>query len=112
MSGGENIASVEVEAALVRPPGGARGGGRRRCPTSAGARCRARSSPSTAGASATEAELIEWVQDRLARFKAPKTVVVLDELPIGGTGKIAKPRLRTRARHRPPDASPTTETIQ
>jgi fatty-acyl-CoA synthase len=46
------------------------------------------------GAAATEAELIDWVRHRLAHFKAPKKVVVLDALPTGGTGKISKPALR------------------
>jgi fatty-acyl-CoA synthase len=46
------------------------------------------------GASATEEELIAWVRDRLAHFKAPKAVTILDELPKGGTGKIDKVGLR------------------
>jgi fatty-acyl-CoA synthase len=46
------------------------------------------------GATATEAELIAHVRDRLAHFKAPKTVTVLPELPKGGTGKIDKMELR------------------
>jgi fatty-acyl-CoA synthase len=47
------------------------------------------------GASATEAELIAWVRERLAHFKAPKSVVFVDELPKGGTGKILKAALRS-----------------
>ncbi len=38
------------------------------------------------------------VQQRLARFNAPKRIVVLDALPIGGTGKVSKPDLRARLR--------------
>ena len=44
-------------------------------------------------ASVTEDELIEHVRSRLARFKAPKRVVV-GELPKTGTGKIQKFVLR------------------
>ena len=36
----------------------------------------------------------EWVRERLADFKAPNSVVVLDALPQGGTGKIQKTLLR------------------
>jgi fatty-acyl-CoA synthase len=48
------------------------------------------------GAAATERELIDWVRERLAHFKAPKQVVFVDELPKGGTGKILKQELRGR----------------
>jgi fatty-acyl-CoA synthase len=41
-----------------------------------------------------EPALIAWVRDRLAHYKAPKSVVFVDELPKGGTGKIQKPLLR------------------
>ncbi len=49
------------------------------------------------GAAVTEDELIGFVRDRLAHFKAPKAVTILDELPKGGTGKIDKVGLRARA---------------
>src|SRR5213078_546242 len=38
----------------------------------------------------TEPELIEFVRERLAHFKAPKRVDILDDLPKGGTGKVQK----------------------
>ena len=41
-----------------------------------------------------DGELVEWVQGRLARFKAPRRVTVLDAMPLGGTGKVSKPALR------------------
>ena len=38
--------------------------------------------------------------DRLARFKVPSRVEVVDELPHSATGKVAKGRLRaSQARH-------------
>ena len=93
ISGGENIASIEVEQALGEPPGRAgvrgRGGARREVGRGAGRvrrRCdRAPRRPRT--------ELVEHVRARLARFKAPKRVV-FGELPKTGTGKIQKFVLR------------------
>lgn len=43
-----------------------------------------------------EAELIEWVRSRLAHFKAPRRIHVVDDLPKGGTGKVQKRELRER----------------
>jgi len=93
VSGGENISSVEVEHALASHPAvrevavvgvpDERWGEVPRAFVSLVA-------PGAAG----EPELIAWVRDRLAHFKAPKSVVVLDELPKGGTGKIQKQPLR------------------
>jgi fatty-acyl-CoA synthase len=40
-------------------------------------------------------ELIGFVRDRLAHFKAPKRVDVVNELPKGGTGKVQKQILRS-----------------
>ncbi len=41
----------------------------------------------------------EHCEVRLARFKQPREVHVVDELPRTGTGKVAKGRLRARRRH-------------
>jgi fatty-acyl-CoA synthase len=49
-----------------------------------------------AGATATEAEIIDHVRGRLARFKAPKTVT-FGELPKTSTGKIQKFVVRDKA---------------
>jgi fatty-acyl-CoA synthase len=47
------------------------------------------------GAGAVEAsELIEFVRARLAHFKAPQRVEIVDDLPKGGTGKVQKVALR------------------
>lgn len=48
------------------------------------------------GASATEEELLAFLQDRLARYKVPKRVVLTDSLPISAAGKILKRELRER----------------
>jgi fatty-acyl-CoA synthase len=42
----------------------------------------------------TAADLIAFVRERLAHFKAPRDVIVLADLPKGGTGKIQKQTLR------------------
>ncbi len=45
----------------------------------------------------TAAELVAFVRERLAHFKAPREVIVLADLPKGGTGKIQKQTLRAWA---------------
>ena len=42
----------------------------------------------------TEKELIEHCRDQLAGFKVPKAIVVVDEFPRTGTGKIQKHMIR------------------
>lgn len=42
------------------------------------------------GAAATEAELKAFVSQRLADFKVPRTVLLLDEIPKGATGKLQR----------------------
>ena len=45
----------------------------------------------------TEAELIAYCQGKIASFKIPRHVFVLDEFPMTSTGKIQKVYLRQRA---------------
>lgn len=40
------------------------------------------------------AELARWARERLSDYKAPRQVLVVDELPHGGTGKVQKDRVR------------------
>ncbi|MGC5020218.1 acyl-CoA synthetase [Micromonospora sp. DT47] len=50
------------------------------------------------GATVTEDELRDWASDRVPdRTAAPKTVTVLDELPVTGVGKLYKLALRRDA---------------
>ena len=44
----------------------------------------------------TEAELIEWCAERLAKYKRPRHVRFLDALPRNALGKVVKSELRTR----------------
>jgi long-chain acyl-CoA synthetase len=46
------------------------------------------------GAEVTEAELIAWCKERLAGFKCPTSVDVVEALPRNPTGKVVKRQLR------------------
>jgi acyl-CoA synthetase (AMP-forming)/AMP-acid ligase II len=45
----------------------------------------------------SEADVKTYVAERLARFKVPRDVIFLDELPRNPTGKVVKRLLRQRA---------------
>jgi acyl-CoA synthetase (AMP-forming)/AMP-acid ligase II len=49
------------------------------------------------GASLTEQEVQEHVKSNLARYKVPREVVFLDQLPRNATGKVLKTELRQHA---------------
>ena len=51
-----------------------------------------------AGEEASEKEIIDHVKSTIARYKAPKAVAFLDELPTTSTGKVSKFELRERER--------------
>jgi len=46
------------------------------------------------GHTATEQEIIDYCKDKLAAYKYPRVVAIIDELPKGPTGKILKRELR------------------
>jgi acyl-CoA synthetase (AMP-forming)/AMP-acid ligase II len=46
--------------------------------------------------SLTEDQMIDFVKDRLAKYKAPRSVEFLSELPKTGSGKIYKKQLRDK----------------
>jgi fatty-acyl-CoA synthase len=93
ISGGENISSVEVEGCLLRHPGVQEvaivGLPHEKWGETPHAFVVRRD-----GATCTEEELIAFVRDRLAHFKAPRGVTFVDELPKTATGKIQKYVLR------------------
>jgi fatty-acyl-CoA synthase len=102
VSGGENIASVEVEKAIAAHPAvaevavvGVPDEKWGEVPRAFVALKADVTSPPS------ERDIIDWVRDRLAHFKAPKSVVFLDALPQGGTGKIQKTQLRDLPVQRP-----------
>ena len=50
------------------------------------------------GASASEAELLSFARDHVPeRAAIPKSITIMDALPLTGVGKIFKPALRDRA---------------
>jgi len=95
VSGGENIASVEVEKVLAAHPAVLEAA------VVAVPHPRWGERPvafvTTTDDHVTESELIEFVRGRLARFKAPDRVF-FEPLPKTSTGKIQKHVLRERAR--------------
>jgi len=93
LSGGENIASAEIERVLCAHP--------------AVLECAVIAVPDEkwgevpkalivlrAGQGADEAEILDHCRMHLAGFKAPKSVEFLKNLPKGGTGKVLKKVLR------------------
>lgn len=95
ISGGENVSTVEVEHAIAAHPAvhevAVVGVPDERWGEVPKAWVALRP-----GAQVTEDELLAFTRERLAGFKTPKSVVILDELPHGGTGKIMKHDLRQR----------------
>jgi acyl-CoA synthetase (AMP-forming)/AMP-acid ligase II len=52
------------------------------------------------GATILPDELIQWSRDRMANYKVPRRVVVVDALPANATGKVLKYRLREQLRNK------------
>jgi len=46
------------------------------------------------GAALTEEEVINYCKDKLAKYKVPKIIEFIDELPKSGVGKILRKELR------------------
>jgi acyl-CoA synthetase (AMP-forming)/AMP-acid ligase II len=46
-------------------------------------------------ATVDEGALAAWCRDHMANYKAPRTVVFVDELPLTASGKVQRFRLRT-----------------
>jgi acyl-CoA synthetase (AMP-forming)/AMP-acid ligase II len=95
LSGGENIATAEIERVLYQYP--------------AVLECAVIAAPDDCwgevpkalvtlrpGLEASEAEILEHCRKHLAGFKVPKSVEFRDELPKSGTGKILKRVLREK----------------
>jgi acyl-CoA synthetase (AMP-forming)/AMP-acid ligase II len=51
-----------------------------------------------AGAVVDEQAVIAWSRERIANYKVPRRVIVVDALPMNATGKVLKYRLRDRLR--------------
>jgi fatty-acyl-CoA synthase len=98
LSGGENIASAEIERVIYGHP--------------AVMECAVIAVPDDTwgeapkaivtlkpGQQVTEAEIFALCREHLAGFKVPKTVEIVESLPKGGTGKILKRVLREKYWH-------------
>ena len=48
------------------------------------------------GSSCSEDDLKTWVKDNLARYKVPREIVFIEELPRNATGKVLKRELAER----------------
>ena len=94
ISGGENISTVEVEHALSAHPAVADVAVIAVPDEHWGERPKA-FVVLTAGHTVSEQELIGHVKEHLAKFKAPKSVDFVLELPRTSTGKVRKDLLRT-----------------
>ena len=95
VSGGENISTVEVEQALASHDAVLEAAVIGVPDEKYGERPMA-FVVLDSGGQADEEELIEHVKSKIARFKAPKAVAFLDELPKTSTGKVQKFELRER----------------
>jgi len=92
VTGGENVAAREVEAALLEHP-------QVRDAAVIGVEDPewGRAVTAFVVADAPEEDLLAHCRARLAGFKVPKRVVLLDELPRTAAGKVARASLESRA---------------
>ncbi|MGF1475894.1 MAG: acyl-CoA synthetase [Geminicoccaceae bacterium] len=97
ISGGENISSLEVEEALYRHPAVIEAAVVARPDARWGETPCAFVTLKPAAGNTTADEIIAFCRERLAHFKAPKTVI-FGSLPKTATGKIQKFLLREQAR--------------
>jgi fatty-acyl-CoA synthase len=97
ISGGENIATIEVEQALTAHEAISEAAvvGR---PDDKWGEVPIAFVTTKGSVTVDLAEVQDFLRGRLARFKVPKAIEVVDELPKTGTGKIQKFVLRERAR--------------
>jgi acyl-CoA synthetase (AMP-forming)/AMP-acid ligase II len=89
VSGGENVFPQEVEDCLARHEAVAEVAAVGVDDADYGKRLRAFVALK-GGASVTEDDLKAWVKKNLARYKVPREIVFLDELPRNATGKVLK----------------------
>lgn len=95
VSGGENVFPVEVEELLATHPAIVEASAIGVDDEEFGKRLRA-FVVTVSGTSVSEAEIKDFVKDNLARYKVPREVVFLDELPRNPTGKVLKRDLAAR----------------
>jgi acyl-CoA synthetase (AMP-forming)/AMP-acid ligase II/acyl carrier protein len=108
--GGEKIAPLEIDQALLRHPQVAQ--------AAAFAVPHPRLEDVAAavvlreGASVTPAELREFVSEGLASFKLPRRITIVDQLPKGITGKVQRKRLSEALRDKPEKAANSEQGLE
>jgi len=95
ISGEENLSSIEVEQTVDQHPAVLEVAVVAIPDDKWGERPKAFVAPRP-GQTATEQEIIRFCKSRIARFKAPAAVEILDQLPKTSTGKVQKFLLRER----------------
>jgi fatty-acyl-CoA synthase len=95
VSGGENVASLEVEKTLLAHPAVSEAAVIP-VPDAKWGEAPKALVVLKLGAQTTAAELIEFCRSRLAHYKCPHTVDFLESLPKTGTGKLLKRELRKK----------------
>ena len=93
---GENIAAVEVESVLMRPPAISAAGVAAVPDEVRGDEvfaCLVVDAPSPSLAE----EIAAWCQDQMAYYKAPAYIAFVDALPLTGTQKIQRGELKALA---------------
>ena len=89
ISGGENVYPAEVESVMYRHPA-IKEAALIGVPDAKWGEVGRAVVVTEPGRDLTEAELIDFLRDHLARYKVPKSVVFVDALPKTGAGKIDK----------------------
>ncbi|HUY64091.1 MAG TPA: fatty acid--CoA ligase family protein, partial [Acidimicrobiales bacterium] len=56
--------------------------------------------PDTADLAALPHQLVQWATERMANYKVPRQVTLVDSLPVNASGKVLKTVLRDRL-HQP-----------
>jgi len=106
--GGEKISPLEIDQALMRHPqvaqAAAFGVSHPRLGEDVAAAV-----VLCSGATVTTAELRDFVSERLAAFKVPRRITIVDQLPRGITGKVQRNRLSEALRESPERSGFTEE---
>lgn len=98
ISGGENIYPAEVEAAILDLPG-VLGCAVFGVPDEKWGEVGRAAVTLADGVTLTEEELFAFLGERLAKYKIPTSLLVLDEIPRNATGKVRKDTLREQYAH-------------
>ncbi len=94
VTGGENVAPAEVEAALLEHPDVADAGVHARPDEEWGEVVVAKVVPRARRGRVSRRRLREFCAGRIARYKVPKSIELVAELPRTGSGKLLRRELR------------------